>query len=308
MRHFRMPVVGAALLALLVSACGPGDDGQTPTPDVALPTVTVGSAGFYEAALVAEIYAQALEAQGFTVIRQLELGERPTVHAALTADEVNLIPEYLGGGLAQGFGGTPTADEDQTHADLAAAFEEIGFVVLDYSPGTNADGFVVRSETAQELGLETMSDLATVADQLTWGLAPGCPDNPVCGPGLREVYGIDIAQLQVESLAPCSTVMAEALNAGAIDVAQVCTTQPDIERFGFFLLEDDGGLQPAQNLAPVASRELYEAGGDVLADTLNAVSAQLTTEELTSLGVLVAVEQQSYQAVARQWLEDRGLN
>jgi osmoprotectant transport system substrate-binding protein len=169
-------------------------------------------------------------------------------------------------------------------------------------------GFVGRSETAQELGLETMSDLATVADQLTWGLAPGCPDNPVCGPGLREVYGIDIAQLQVESLAPCSTVMAEALNAGAIDVAQVCTTQPDIERFGFFLLEDDGGLQPAQNLAPVASRELYEAGGDVLADTLNAVSAQLTTEELTSLGVLVAVEQQSYQAVARQWLEDRGLN
>jgi osmoprotectant transport system substrate-binding protein len=311
MRRIRMTVVGASLLALVLSACGTGDDGpdptQTPTPDAELPTVTVGSAGFYEAALVAEIYAQALEARGFTVTRQLELGERPTVHAALTSDQVNLIPEYLGGGLAE-LGGTPTADADQTHSDLADAFEELGFVVLDYSPGTDADGFVVRSETAEELGLETMSDLAEVADQLTWGLAPGCPENPVCGPGLLDVYGIDIDQLEVESLAPCSTVMAEALNAGAIDVAQVCTTQPDIERFGFFLLEDDGGLQPAQNLAPVASRELAEAGGSDFADALNAVSAELTTEELTSLGVLVAVEQQSYDAVARQWLEDHDLN
>jgi osmoprotectant transport system substrate-binding protein len=307
MRRFRMPVVGASVLALLIGACGTGDDGPTPTPEVTLPGVTVGSAGFYEAALVAEIYAQALEAQGFTVSRQLEIGERPTVHSALTGDEVNLIPEYLGGGLAH-LGGEPTADADQTHADLASALDELGFVVLDYSPGTDADGFVVRSETAQELGLETMSDLAEVADQLTWGLAPACPENPVCGPGLLDVYGIDIDAIPTESLPPCSTAMAEALNAGAIDVAQVCTTQPDIERFGFFLLEDDGGLQPAQNIAPVASADLVEAGGDTFADTLNAVSAQLTTEELTSLGVLVAVEQQSYADVARQWLEDHGLN
>jgi osmoprotectant transport system substrate-binding protein len=310
MRMHRTLALGAMLLALLVSACASGE-GESPSgvaspPPGDLPEVSIGSAGFPEAALVAEIYAQALEAQGFTVERNLELGERPAVRAAFDAGEINLAPDYLGG-LAAFLEAEVTPDPDETHANALAGLEPLGQTALDYSPGTDADGFAVRSDTAEELGLATMSDVAGVADQLVWGLATGCPENELCGPGLNEVYGIDISTLETESLDPCSPAMAEALNSGAIDVAQVCTTQAEIASFNFVLLEDDQGLAPAQNLAPVLTQELADGGGETLSNALNAVSELLTTEELTNLNLLIA-EQQSYEDIASQWLADNGLS
>ena len=309
MRMHRKLALGAATLALVLSACSSGE-GESPSTAASqqanLPEVSIGSAGFPEAALVAEIYAQALEAQGFTVDRHLELGERPAVRAAFDSGDINLAPDYLGG-LASLLEAEVSSDADATHAAMVTALEEIGQTALDYSPGTDADGFAVRQETADELSLETMSDLAGVADQLVWGLASGCPDNPVCGPALNDVYGIDIGMLDTESLNPCSTEIAEALNNSAIDVAQVCTTQAEIAAFNFVLMTDDMGMAPAQNLVPVLTQELADAGGATLADTLNAVSELLTTEELTTLNQQIA-EQESYEDIASQWLTDNALN
>jgi len=311
MRIHRTLALGAAALVLVLSACSPGE-GSSPSQAASepatgdLPEVAIGSAGFPEAAVVAEIYAQALEANGYTVDRHLELGERDAVRAAFDSGDINLAPDYLGG-LASLLGAEVSPDADATHAAMITALEAEGQTALDYSPGTDADGFVVRQETADELGLATMSDLAEVAGDLVWGLAPGCPDNPVCGPGLNEVYGIDISTLDTESLTPCSAEIAEALNADAIQVAQVCTTQSEIASFNFVLLDDDGGLAPAQNIAPILTQELADAGGDDLASALNAVSELLTTEELTNLNLSIA-EQESYEDIASQWLSDNGLN
>lgn len=311
MRIPRTLALGAAMLALVISACSPGESGSqsdaaSGTAPAETPAISIGSAGFPEAALVAEIYAQALEADGYTVDRHLELGERPAVRAAFDGGEINLAPDYLGG-LAAFLELELASEPDAVHAALLPALEELGQTALDYSPGTDADGFVVRQETADELGLATMSDLAEVAGDLVWGLATGCPDNPVCGPGLLEIYGIDISTLDVESLPPCSPEIAEALNNDAIQVAQVCTTQSEIASFNFVLLEDDGGLAPAQNIAPVLTQELADAGGAALADTLNSVSALLTTEELTNLNLQIG-EQESYEDIASQWLTDNALN
>lgn len=320
MRNARRLALGASLLALVVSACTTGGGSASPSGSAGasgmadLPDITVGSDGFYESALVAEIYAQALEAKGFSVDRQLEIGARAARIAAFTSGEINLMPEYIGSGVLylaenEGLEGEATSDTAETLAALQAQLAQLDppAVAFEASPGTDADGFVVTQETADQFGLETMSDLAEVADQLTWGLPPECGDNPACGPGLLEVYGIDISTLEVNDYAACDVPMAEALNAGEIQVAELCTTQPAIETFNFVLLEDDKGLAPAQNIAPVATRELADAGGDLLADTLNAVSEKLTTEELTSLGVEVAVNQVSYADAAQAWLEDNGL-
>ena len=311
MRIPRTLALGAAMLALVISACTPGESGsQSEAPDgtaaAGSPEISIGSAGFSEAALVAEIYAQALEANGFTVDRHLELGERPAVRAAFDAGEINLAPDYLGG-LAAFLELEATSDADAVHTDLLPALEALGQTILDYSPGTDADGFAVRQETADDLSLSTLSDLAEVAGDLVWGLATGCPENPICGPGLLEVYGIDISTLEAEPLPPCSTEIASALNLDAIQVAQVCTTQADIASFNFKVLEDDKGLMPAQNLAPVLTQELADAGGDDLAAVLNSVSELLTTEELINLNLSIA-EQESYEDIASQWLSDNGLN
>ncbi len=259
MRTNRTLVLGAALLALVMSACSPGEGGSSAAPSTVgesqaaeLPTITIGSAGFYESAIVAEIWAQALEAAGFTIERQLELGARDVTHPALVDGELDLMPEYIGGYLAVTFEGEPTPDVDATLEALRTELEAVGLVAFDPTPGTDADGFAIRSETATELGLENMSDLAEVAGDLSWGVAQECGENPNCGPGLERVYGIDFASLDVQTLDACTTAIAEALNASNIDVAQVCTTQPEIIAFN---------LVPARGRPRARPRTEPRAGG-----------------------------------------------
>ncbi len=306
MRKYRTAALGASMLALLVSACSTGGSSTSPSAsEAARPAVTVGSEGFDESQLLAEIYAQALEANGYTVTRQ-DFASRDLALPAFDSGDVNLLPEYIGS-LVRKLGGEATGDTAETMTNLAAALDPKDQTVLDAAPAQDGDGFVVRQETADEFSLVTMSDLAEVADQLTWGLPLECSDNPSCGPGLKSVYGIDIATLQVENLGACSGEMATALNESGIDVAEMCTTQADIERYNFVLLQDDKKLIPAQNVAPVVRNDLLEAAPDDFETTLNAVSAKLTTEELTKLNVQVSVNQESIEDVARQWLADQGI-
>jgi osmoprotectant transport system substrate-binding protein len=310
MRRNRTLALGAALLALIVSACSPGggegtDGAESPAAD--LPDITIASAGFWESAVVAEIYAQALEGAGFAVERQLELGARDVTHPGLLDGQIDLMPEYVGGYLAVTYGGEPTSDLEATLEELRGLLEADGLVALDPTPGTDADGFAVRQETADEFSLATLSNLAEVAGDLTWGVAPECGENPNCGIGLEEVYGIEFASLDIEELPACSPAIAEALNAGSIDVAQVCTTSPEIAAFNLVLLEDDQGLAPAQNLIPVVRQELMDAAGGTITSTLDPINALLTTEELTNLGAAVVINGDSYEDAATQWLADNGL-
>ena len=312
MRTHRTFALGAALLALVVSACSPGGGDATDEPSgtsaADLPTITVGSAGFPQSAIVAELYAQALEEAGFTVERDLELGARDITHPALVDGQIDLMPEYVGGYLAVTYAGTPTPDLDETLAALQAELEADGLVALEPTPASNADGFAVRLETAEELELETLTDLAEVADQLNWGVARECAENPNCGPGLERVYGIDLTAIEnVETLDACTTAIAETLNEGDIDVAQVCTTQPEIVAFNLVLLDDDKQLAPAQNLVPVVREERMDEAGDAISAALDPVSALLTNEELQNIEAAVVINGDSYEDAADQWLTDNGL-
>jgi osmoprotectant transport system substrate-binding protein len=340
MRIRRTLALGAASLALVLSACAPGGGSSptaepgTPSPagsptstaEAEKPTIIIGSAGFYESQLMAEIYAQALEAAGYTVERNLGIGTREETQPAIESGQIDMMPEYIGSELAflgreappeEAEAFTPTGDSDETHGKLAAAIEPLGLSVLDYTPAQDTNAFVVRQETADEFALETIGDLAPVATQLVWGLPPECETNPLCAGvvpeggteregGLAE-YGINYDELQIEPLATCDAPIATALNDGVVDVAELCSTQPDIERFNFVVLEDDLATQPAENIAPIVRTEWLDAAPEDFTEILNMVSAAMDTETLTSLGVQVAVDQQATEDVARQWLEDNGL-
>jgi Periplasmic glycine betaine/choline-binding (lipo)protein of an ABC-type transport system (osmoprotectant binding protein) len=311
MRIGRKLALGASLLALLVSACTTGGGSSTsPTggsPATSKPKIVVGSADFYESALVAEIYAQALEAKGYTVERKLNVGARQATNAALKSGDLNLMPEYIGS-EARELKATATGDPVATAANLKAALKPLGLTVLDIAPGQDQNGFVVRQETADQYSLKTVSDLAKVADKVKWGLPGECSTNPSCGPALKTAYGIDIGKLRVTKLDACSAAMATALSSSNIDVAELCTTQPDIEKFNLVLLEDDKQSQAADNMAPVVRQDLLDKAPSDFADTLNAISAKLTTDTLTKLGVKVAVDHQKPEDVAKQFLADSGLS
>lgn len=322
----RMLALGASML-VLAGACTTGGGGTTtptatptaaptatatpapatPTPEP--PTITIGSAGFYEAVLMGEIYAGALEANGYTVERKLGLGARPVIQAALESGEVDLLPEYIGSALEflNGGAGEASGDSAATAAKLQERFAPKGVTVLGYTPGQDQNGFVVRRETADQYELATMSDLAAVADQLVFGGPPECLTNPLCGIGLKDVYGIEFKEFK--PLDACGPLGVTALVEKAIDVYEVCTTQPAIAQYDLVLLEDDKHLQPAENIAAVVRDDLLAQlpDADGFRAILDDVAGRLTTPVLTALGVRIAVDQEDPADVAADWLTEQGI-
>jgi osmoprotectant transport system substrate-binding protein len=302
MRLSRTLALGASMLVLL-SACLTGGGGKA--------TIKIGSDGFDEARVVAEVYAQVLEADGYTVDRAgIGLGARKVTAAALESGQIDLKPEYLGGGLGY-YGGTTSNDSAKNAADLAAKLATVGggITVFAYTPGQDTNALVVTKATADAKSLAKWSDLTAVAGELKFGLATDCPTNPVCGQALKDAYGIDITAIDVTLLDACSTPMADALKAGTIDVAELCSTDPLIITEGWVRLEDDKMTQPAENIAPIVRNDLLAKVGDKAAfqKLLDDVSAKIDTATLGDLYKQVAVDKKDTKDVASAWLKSVGL-
>ncbi len=299
MRGFRKLALGASLLALVFSACSTGGSGAT---------IKIGSDGFDEARVVAEVYAQALEAAGFTVDRAgIALGARAVTAAAIESGQIDLKPEYLGGGLAY-YGGTPGRSSDENKANLQAALagKGGGITVLDYTPGQDTNAFVVRQETASQLNLAKMSEVAPVQNELKWALATDCPTNPLCAKVLKDEYGID--QPDATLLAACSGEMAAALLNKTVDLAEMCSTSPEIKDNGWVVLEDDKGTQPAENVAPIVRNDLLaKVDRAKFMKALNDVSAKIDTATLAQLYYDVTITRKDLNVVASEWLKSVGL-
>jgi osmoprotectant transport system substrate-binding protein len=273
--HFMHPTTRATIIfavALLVaSACGGASSG-------AKPTVIIGSTNFSEQLVLGELYAQTLEANGYTVTRKFNLGTREIVFPALEKGDIDMEADYLATLLgfvdktAQG-----STDPKATAATLAKALEPKKLTVLDYAPAVDQNGFVVTKATADKYKLTKLSDVAPVASQLVLGAPPECP----------------------------STVAA--LSGGQIDVGLLFTTDATIAVKGFVLLDDDKHLQLSDNVAPVVRNDLLTKGGDAFKTLINSIAPKLTTAELTAMNKLVEVDKQDPKVVAKDWLKKQGI-
>jgi osmoprotectant transport system substrate-binding protein len=297
MRLSRTLALGASMLVLL-GACSTGGGSKA--------TIKIGSDGFDEARVMAEIYAQALEANGYTVDRAgIGLGGRPVTTPALESGQIDLKPEYIGSGLAYYDKTKVTTDSETNHTALAAVLGTKGISVLAYTPAQDTNAFVVRKATAEQFGLTKISDLTAIQDQLKWGLANDCATNPVCGPALKDAYGLQ--PTDVTKLDACSTPMAQALLATTIDVAELCSTQPEIVVNGFVVLIDDKHTQPADNIAPVVRNDyLAKVDKAAFSKILDDISAKIDTPTLAQLYTSVAVDKKDIAVVATAWLKANG--
>ncbi len=192
------------------------------------------------------------------------------------------MPEYIGSLLevVNGQAGEASSDAAATRAALAARLAALDMSVLAETSGVDNNAFVVTADTATKYSLATLSDLAKVADQLSWGLPPECATTPLCSGALLK-YGIDISKLQVTELGPCGGEMATAIVNGGVQVGELCSTQADIAQNNLVVLTDDLATQPANAIAPVVRNDLLRAlqtqGVDISA-ILDPVSAAITTE------------------------------
>ncbi|HEY3334478.1 MAG TPA: ABC transporter substrate-binding protein [Candidatus Limnocylindrales bacterium] len=300
MRWSRTLALGASVL-VLIGACTTGGGSK--------PAIKIGSVGFDEARIMAEAYAQVLENAGYTVNRDgIGLGDRKVLLPALESGQIDLQPEYIGSGLAAGYGGTATGDPKANVAALQAILDGKGggITVLGYTPAQDQNAFVVRKETADQYSLARMSDVAAVQDKLKLGLAKDCPTNPLCGTALKDAYGIDVSAATL--LDACSTPMAQALAAKTIDLGELCSTQPDIIVNGFVLLQDDKQTQPADNIAPLVRNDfLAKTDKAAFSALLNGLSAKVDTATLAELYKEVSVDKKDVKDVVATWLKAQGL-
>lgn len=288
----RWPVLAAVLLA---GACGGSDQPVDRSPES---DIVIASFDFPESRLVAEIYAQALEGEGFAVERQLGLGPRELVVPALRQGFVDLVPEYAGSALAAITPGASTdpSDVHDVVDQLAAAVRPWGLEVLSPSPASNRNELAVTAETAASLGLSTISDLGPLAASMSIGGPPECPARHQCLIGLGEVYGLEFGSFV--PLADAGLVR-RALLDGVIDVGVVFSTDAALAGRTLVVLADDEGLQPADHVVPVVRRDALD---DRVVAVLEEISAQLSTTNLRFLNWRVANAGTGMAAEARGWL------
>jgi osmoprotectant transport system substrate-binding protein len=296
MRSLRLALVlGVALLA------GCSREPAPPPQDPLRPAIVVASFDFPESELLAELYGQALRGHGYPVELVARLGAREVVEPALEQGKVDLVPEYLGtaltfvdeGGLA------PSGDPRTTHARLRQALATRGISVAAFAPAEDRNGFVVTGDLSRRRRLQRISDLAPLAGRLTFGGPPECRERPLCLQGLRERYGLEFARFEA---IPSRRVTADALESHEIDVGMIETTDASLYKRDLVQLQDDRGLQPAENVVPVVRRQVVDRYGPALMRVLDAVSAQLTTPGLSGLNRQVEVGDQPTSAVAAGWL------
>ena len=301
-----LPVV---LLGLVAAGCGSDDTTSEPTAtsdDTAAaapdgPTINIRGQAFSESVTIAEVYGQYLQAKGYDVEILTEAGFRDEALTGIETGELDLIVDYIGGTQAALAPDEPsTSDPEQVASTIAPLLDEIGGTLLEFSPAVDGDAFVVRGDT----DATTISNVADAG--LVLGASAQCFERPQCFIGLTdpEIYGIEFADTTTIEFGP---LLGEALSAGEVDAVIWNTTAPQIEADGFAVLTDDQGLFPAQNIAPIVRTEVLDAYGQQLADDLNELSAQITTDDLLAWNTETDIELRESDDVATEWLEAEGL-
>jgi len=296
----------AAILALIIAACGSSNPLGGGSVSGDLKSVVVGSADFPESKIIAEIYAQALEANGFTVGRQFGIGSRETYIPAVRDHSIDLIPEYTGNLLQYFDPKTKATSPDAVELALLRALPG-DLSILTPSPAEDKDTVAVSQVTAQKWNLKTIGDLAAHSPEVKFG-APSEFLNRTEGlPGLKKNYGLDVSPNNFVAISDGGgPATVRALVDGTVTAADIFSTSPAIPQNKLVVLEDPKNNFLAANVVPLVSSQKKS---DVLKTVLDAVSAKLTTEGLIELNSAVSGNAGvNADDAARKWVQDNGFD
>jgi osmoprotectant transport system substrate-binding protein len=302
----RSLAVLAAVTTLITASCGSSNPLGGGAVSGDLKSIVVGSADFPESKIIAEIYAQALEANGFTVGRQFGIGSRETYIPAVKDHSIDLIPEYTGNLLQYYDPKTKATDPDAVELALFRALPG-DLSILTPSPASDQDTVVVTDATAKKWNLKTIGDLAQHSAEVKFG-APSEFLNRTQGlPGLKANYGLDVAPANFIAISDGGgPATVRALVDGTVTAADIFSTSPAIPQNKFVVLEDPKNNFLAANVVPlVASQKL----SDQLKTVLDAVSAKLTTQALIEMNAATSgnggVDPDE---AAKKWITDNGFD
>jgi osmoprotectant transport system substrate-binding protein len=298
-RAGRLGLALVAASALTLSACGDSDDPLSSGGGDG-DTIVIGSQDYYSNEIIAEIYAQALEAEDIEVEREFRIGQREVYLPEIKSGSIDLFPEYTGP-LLLGLDPDATATKpDEVYAALGEALPD-GLRLLDQSPATDQDSYVVTKEFADKWGITTIEDLKKVKGPIVFGANSEAESRPNGPKGLKTTYGVDVTFTPIEDSGGPLTV--KALKDGDIQVGLIYTADPSIKKNDLVTLEDTKGLFLASAVVPVASDDV----SDDAAAVIDEISAAMTPEDLIALDARSVEEKLSADVIAKDWLSEKDL-
>ncbi|MER6839972.1 ABC transporter substrate-binding protein [Streptomyces platensis] len=312
-----MRAAGAAVAAVAflgLAACTSGPSLETRAAITASPgdshELTIGSAGFTESELLAQMYAALLDHAGYRT-HVVTVGNRELYEPALEVGQIDVVPEYAAtfadwlNAKNKGSKAPPVASPDieATMAALRRLAGPRGLTVLPAGRAVDQNAFAVSADYARKHHLKTLSDLGRAKLPVRLAAGDECVQRPFCAPGLKKRYGINVTAIDPKGVG--TTPAKQAVQNGQDQMVLTTSTDATLDRFGLVLLTDDKKLQNADYVLPVVNRA--RAGGAGTAAALNRLNKVLTTADLAYLNEQVDSWRRLPADVARNYLTSKGL-
>ncbi len=313
-----LAAIATLACTLVLASCG-GDNndnessngaksGQTikKNPDNAKVRITVGSKNFTEEFILGEIDAQALQAAGYKVKKDLNFGSEQIAFKALKTSDLDGYPEYTSTALTSFFGVKAThvpKDAKQAVDQSRDDFAKVGLVAFAPTPFTSANAVGMLKKKADELGVTKISDLKGKSEKLTLYGSPECRQRPDCLVGLEQDYG-----LKFKKFVPVDIGLRyQVLDKGQADLSIIFTTDAQLStRKDVVTLEDDKKVFPPGNAIFVARKAKVDEAGPDMQKTIELVQQGLTEKVMRELNARVDIDRQQPRQVAREYLKESG--
>jgi glycine betaine/choline ABC-type transport system substrate-binding protein len=310
-------------LALGIAACGGGDDNSDSTgttggggggkaivsnPANGKVSLKVGSKNFTEQIVLGEIYAQALQAAGYKVSKDLNLGSETVALDALKKGEISGYPEYASTALTSFFGVDPEkvpSDAQQAYKEANADFQKEGLTAFPPTPFASANAVGALKSTADKLGLKTVSDLEGKSQNMTLYGSPECRQRIDCLLGLQKYYHLQFKQFKPVDIA----LRYEVLDKGGSNTLSILFTtdaQLAAQADKYVILKDDKHVFPAGNVIFVTDPAIVKKAGPDYESTITKVQSGLTIPVMQELDARVDIDQETPEQVAGEYLKESG--
>jgi glycine betaine/choline ABC-type transport system substrate-binding protein len=310
------------LTTFAIAACGSDDDNSSDSgtsttsggksaaivsnPDNGKVSLTIGSKNFTEQKVLGEIYAQGLEAAGYKVKKELNLGDEKIALKALEGGDISAYPEYSGTVLTSFF----SVPSDQIPKDSQKAFDlskqkltADKITAFGPTPYTNSNEVGTTQATAKKYGLKKISDLDGQSQKLTLYGTPECRQRLDCLLGLQKVYG-----LQFKKFTPVAIDLRhEVLAKGQADLSIVFTTDPQVKRNNEVLLDDDKNMFPPYNTMFLVRDDVVQKAGPDLPKVVDEINKGLTDPVMSELNARVDLDKKTPEQVGSEYLSESGL-
>jgi osmoprotectant transport system substrate-binding protein len=320
----RLPVLTTvALAALTLTACSSSGSSSTPQgagaqstststtqvsdPGKGKPAIVIGDKNYTEQFLLGDLYSEALQAEGFSVSINPNIGINQSRMKQLQTGEITMYPEYLN--VFNGvFAGSTRHFKTASAAYRAAATfaRSQNLALLDYTPFSDTSGIATTVNFARQNALQDVSDLATVVGTLTIGGPPQLEQDPFTGLSvLEKIYRLLPSEVAYKSLEIGNQY--KALDQNTVQAAYVNTTDGEFTTGNYALLADPDRVFGIGNVVPVVSAKMLAEEGPAFAQTINKVTSLLTLPVIRELNAQVDLAGETPAGVASRFLADRGL-